>query len=119
MDGEKANVVITSPPYADRREYDSTSGFEPIKPDKYVDWFHAVADNVAQVLATDGSFFVNIKPHCENGDRLLYVEDLVIAMARSWGWHFRDEFIWKHSGFPGQYKYRHRNQFEPIYHMRI
>jgi hypothetical protein len=39
MDGEKANVVITSPPYASQREYDATSGFQPIPPKEYVRWY--------------------------------------------------------------------------------
>ena len=36
-----ANLVITSPPYATQREYDPASGFTPIPPERYVDWFRA------------------------------------------------------------------------------
>jgi ParB-like chromosome segregation protein Spo0J len=36
--GTKANLVITSPPYATQREYDPVSGFQPVRPDDYSDW---------------------------------------------------------------------------------
>jgi DNA modification methylase len=116
FDGTPANVVITSPPYASQRQYDESSGFKPIAVEEYVAWYRAVASTIASHLAPDGSYFLNIKAHAEDGERSLYVMDLVIAHKRQWGWMFRDEFIWKHSGFPGEYRYRHRNQFEPIYH---
>lgn len=114
--GRRVNVAITSPPYASQREYDESSGFKPIPPDEYVDWYRAVAENIASVLAPDGSYFLNIKEHVDDGERVLYVKDLVLAHKRQWAWMFRDELIWKHSGFPGEYRYRHRNQFEPIFH---
>jgi hypothetical protein len=50
LDGSRANVVITSPPYATQREYDPASGFKPVPPDEYCDWFRDVATNVAAVL---------------------------------------------------------------------
>ena len=67
--GAKANVVITSPPYASQRKYDESSGFRPIHPDAYVEWFRAVAVLVATVLAPDGSYFLNIKAHVDAGER--------------------------------------------------
>src|SRR5450756_286169 len=48
--GAKANVVITSPPYASQRKYDESSDFRPIPPDQYVEWFRDVAMNIAGVL---------------------------------------------------------------------
>jgi len=35
-DGTRANLVITSPPYATQREYDPESGFTPVPPEEYV-----------------------------------------------------------------------------------
>jgi hypothetical protein len=69
----RANVCITSPPYATQREYDSSSGFTPVPPDEYVAWYAGVAANVAAVLADDGSYFLNIKEHADDGERNLYV----------------------------------------------
>jgi DNA modification methylase len=109
------NVAFTSPPYASQRKYDESSGFEPIHPDKYVAWFEAVQSNVRTVLASDGSFFVNIKPSVNGLDTSLYVFDLVSAHVRKWGWHFATEYCWERIGVPKWVEQRFKNQFEPIY----
>src|ERR1039457_6261469 len=86
FEGAKANLVVTSPPYATQRECDPASGFTPIPPEKYVGWYRAVADGIAAILAPKGSYFLNIKPHADGGERSLYVMDLVLAHRRKWGW---------------------------------
>jgi DNA modification methylase len=116
LNGEKINVVFTSPPYASQRKYDPTSGFRPVPPDQYVEWFSPVPENIATHLAEDGSYFLNIKEHCEDGQRHLYVKDLTIAHVRLWSWLFVDEFVWRKSGLPGKWNNRFRNQWEPIFH---
>ena len=118
LEGDRANIVITSPPYATQREYDASSGFEPVPPEKYVGWYALVAANIAAVLAHDGSYFLNIKPHAEDGERNLYVMDLVLAHKRQWDWRFVDEFCWRKTdnGVPGGWNNRFKNAFEPIYH---
>lgn len=116
LDGRRVNVAFTSPPYADRREYDPSSGFRPIHPDAYVEWFAPVAANVATVLADDGSWFVNIKAGADDLDRELYVYDLVIAHVRQWGWHLGDELCWERPGVPGRVALRFKNQWESVFH---
>lgn len=106
---------VTSPPYADRRVYDETTEFRPVPPDEYVEWFHPIADNIAQVLNPDGSWVVNIKPGAEGLDRDLYVEDLVIAHAREWGWHRADDYCWERAGVPKRPARRLKNGWEPVY----
>jgi len=110
--GSKVNGVFTSPPYAEQRK----AQYGGVPAAKYVAWWEAVQDNVQAVLAADGSFFVNIKPHCADGERVLYVFDLVLAMQRKWGWRFVDELTWVHQNIPGAWPNRFRNGFEPIYH---
>jgi DNA modification methylase len=119
MNGARINVAVTSPPYASQRKYDESSGFKPIAPDDFVGWFDAVQANVRALLADDGSFFVNIKTHSEGLSLSLYVVDLVIAMARTFGWLFASEFCWERNGMPGKPKRRLKNQFEPVYHFAI
>jgi len=118
FDGRQANVVVTSPPYATQREYDPSSGFKPVPPDEYVEWFRAVAAGVESVLAADGSYFLNIKAHAEDGQRHLYVKDLFIAHVRQWSWRFVDEFCWRKTdnGVPGGWGNRFKNAWEPIAH---
>jgi len=115
MVGESVNVAITSPPYASQRDYDTSSGFKPVSPDNYVIWFEPVQKNILHHLAGDGSWFLNIKEHCEDGQRVLYVKDLVIAHVREWGWSFIDEFVWRHGGTPKGVKRRFKNAFEPVF----
>jgi hypothetical protein len=93
FDRVRANLVITSPPYAAQREYDASSGFTPILPEMYSEWFRIIAENIAAILAPDGSYFLNIKEHSEDGERSLYVKDLVIAHQRKWGWRFRGRIL--------------------------
>ena len=118
LDGRKVNLVITSPPYASQREYDTSSGFTPIPPDGYVEWYKDVANVIERILAPDGSYFLNIKEHSEDGERSLYVKDLVLAHKREWGWRFVDEFCWRNTanGVPGKWPNRLKNAWEPVFH---
>jgi DNA modification methylase len=115
LDGTAVNLAFTSPPYASQRDYDEASGFKPIKPDDYVEWFRPVADNVREHLADDGSWFVNIKASADGLDTHLYVHDLVVAHARQWGWHYVTELCWRRIGVPKSVTRRFKNQFEPIF----
>jgi DNA modification methylase len=114
----RANLVVTSPPYATQREYDARSGFTPVPPESYCDWFRVVATNIAAVLSSDGSYFLNIKAHADEGERNLYVMDLVLAHKRKWGWRFVDEFCWRNTrnGVPGGWNNRFKNAWEPVFH---
>ena len=118
MDGKQANIVITSPPYATQREYDPSSGFTPIPPEKYCDWFRPISANLGNILAPDGSYFLNIKEHADDGQRSLYVKDLIVAHVREWGWWFVDELCWRKTddGVPGGWGNRFKNAWEPIFH---
>lgn len=118
MAGEKAALAVTSPPYASQRKYDESSGFKPIPPDEYVEWFQDVQANVRAILSDDGSWFVNIKEHAYDGQRHLYVKDLTIAHVRQWGWVFKDEFCWRNTknGVPGVWPDRFKNAWEPVFH---
>ena len=109
---ESVNLVVTSPPYADRRK----STYGGVTSDEYVDWFFPFAEQVKRVLTDDGSFFLNIKPHCVDGERDLYVMKLVIALRERLGFRFVDEFCWTRLGVPGKFKGRFKNAFEPVYH---
>src|SRR3990172_3632981 len=77
--GVKANVVGAAPPYSSQRDYDPASGFRPVVPEDYIEWYRDVAASIEAVLAPDGSYFLNIKEHAEGGQRLLYVKELTIA----------------------------------------
>lgn len=112
MDDDSVDVILTSPPYADRRkkQYDGKS------PDEYNEWFLMFATEFKRILRPSGSFFLNIKPHCEKGERLLYVMKLIIDIKEIVGFRFTDEFTWTKLGVPGRFNGRFKNAFEPVYH---
>ena len=116
--GAKINLAFTSPPYAQQREYDESSGFKPIPPDEYVAWFDAVQANVRAHIAPDGSWFVNIKEGSAEKQRSLYCKDLVIAHVRQWKWLWIDELCWLRQSLPGDPNSmgKFKNGFEPVYH---
>jgi len=103
MDGGRINVAFTSPPYASQRKYDESSGFKPIPASDFCNWFDNVQQNVKSNITDDGSWFVNIKAHCDDGCRSLYVFDLVLSHVRKWGWRLIDDFVWRRSGLPGSW----------------
>lgn len=115
VEGRTYAMAITSPPYASQRAYDEESEFKPIPPDEYVDWFEGVQLRVGEHLAPDGSWFVNIKEHCEDGQRHPYVKDLVLAHVRRWHWRWVEEYAWIHGGTTKAVNQRFKNGWEPVF----
>lgn len=106
------DLIITSPPYADRRK----NTYGGISEDKYVEWFKLIAIEIKRILKPTGSFFLNIKPHTNNGERSLYVIDLIIMLKRELGFLFVEEYCWVKNAFPTGVYGRFKNGFEPVYH---
>ena len=109
---DSVDMVFTSPPYANRRK----NSYGGIPEEQYIDWFNGIATEIKRVLKDTGSFFLNIKEHTRNGERSLYVFDLVIHLKRVVGFRFVDTYAWTRQGYPGAYKGRFKNAWEPIYH---
>jgi len=106
------DLIITSPPYAERRK----NTYGGIPEDKYVEWFKPIAIEIKRILKPTGSFFLNIKPHTTNGERSLYVFDLVLMLKRELGFNFVEEYCWIKNPFPTGTHGRFKNGFEPVYH---
>lgn len=109
---ESFDLIFTSPPYAERRK----KAYGGIPEEQYVEWFLPIAQELYRVLKPTGSFFLNIKPHTKDGERSLYVFDLVKAIKQNVGFRFVDELCWIKNPFPGELKGRFKNAFEPVYH---
>ncbi|WP_405101688.1 DNA-methyltransferase [Oceanobacillus sp. FSL H7-0719] len=112
---ESIDVVFTSPPYADRRK----NSYEGCHHTVYNEWFVEIAKEIKRILKPTGSFFLNLKPHCEKGERLLYVYELVIKLRNKVGFKFVDEFSWTKNGVPGRFVGRFKNAFEPVFHFKV
>ena len=106
------DLIVTSPPYADRRK----NCYDGANENNYVEWFNHIAKEIKRCLKPSGSFFLNIKPHCDKGERVLYVFDLVLCLKREIGFRFVDEFSWTKNGVPGKFTGRFKNSFEPVFH---
>lgn len=109
----RADLIVTSPPYADarKRHYDS------IDPDDYADWFASFNDELVGALKPEGSLVVNIKDKVVNGVRHRYVWQTIMALERL-GWHAIDDYLWhKPNAMPGYWPTRLRDAWEYCFHL--
>lgn len=104
------DLIVTSPPYADQRK----STYGGIHPDKYVDWFLPISEQLLRVLNPKGTFILNIKEKVVEGERSTYVMELILAMRKQ-GWLWTEEFIWhKKNSYPGKWPNRFRDSWERL-----
>jgi site-specific DNA-methyltransferase (adenine-specific)/site-specific DNA-methyltransferase (cytosine-N4-specific) len=104
------DLIVTSPPYADQRK-DTYGG---IAPDKYVEWFLPISEQLLRVLKPTGTFILNIKERVVNGERSTYVLELILEMRKQ-GWLWTEEFIWhKKNCYPGKWPNRFRDAWERL-----
>lgn len=109
--GQFADLVITSPPYAEQRK----STYGGISEKDYPDWMLSVARACMKVLKPSGSLVINIKEHVDGGVRSLYVLKTILLLASEF--RFVDEFIWhKTNPFPTGNKKRLKDGFERCLH---
>lgn len=104
------DLIVTSPPYADQRK----NTYGGIHPDKYVEWFLPISEQLLRVLKPTGTFVLNIKEKVVDGERSTYVMELIIAMRKQ-GWLWTEEFIWhKKNSYPGKWPNRFRDSWERL-----
>jgi len=106
------DLVITSPPYSDRRK----SAYGGVHPDKYVEWFLPISEQLYRVLKPTGSLILNIKEHVRGGERETYVLELILALKKQ-GWLWTEEYCWyKKNSYPGKWPNRFRDSWERCLH---
>ncbi len=110
LEDNSIDLIMTSPPYADQRK----STYGGIHPDKYVEWFLPISEELLRVLKPSGTFILNIKEKVVKGERSTYVMELILAMRKQ-GWYWTEEFIWhKKNSFPGKWPNRFRDSWERL-----
>ncbi|MBI3255946.1 MAG: site-specific DNA-methyltransferase [Candidatus Andersenbacteria bacterium] len=110
MPDNSIDLVVTSPPYADQRK----STYGGIHPDKYVEWFLPISEQLLRMLHPQGTFILNIKEKVVNSERHTYVIELILGMRKQ-GWLWTEEFIWhKKNCFPGKWPNRFRDSWERL-----
>lgn len=104
------DLIVTSPPYADQRK----GTYGGISPDKYVEWFLPISKELHRVLKPTGTFILNIKEKVVEGERSIYVMELILEMRKQ-GWLWTEEFIWhKKNSYPGKWPNRFRDSWERL-----
>ncbi len=104
------DLIFTSPPYADQRK----NTYGGIPPDRYVEWFLPISEQLMRVLKPTGTFVLNIKEKVVNGERSTYVLELILEMRKQ-GWLWTEEFIWhKKNCYPGKWPNRFRDAWERL-----
>ena len=110
LPSDSVDLIVTSPPYADQRK----SIYGGVHPDKYIDWFLPISEQLFRVLKPKGTFVLNIKERVVNGERSIYVMELIIEMRKQ-GWLWTEEFIWhKKNCYPGKWPNRFRDAWERL-----
>jgi site-specific DNA-methyltransferase (adenine-specific)/site-specific DNA-methyltransferase (cytosine-N4-specific) len=110
LNDNSIDLIVTSPPYADQRK----GTYGGIHPDKYVDWFLPISEQLLRVLKPTGTFVLNIKEKVVEGERSTYVMELILSM-RNQGWLWTEEFIWhKKNCYPGKWPNRFRDAWERL-----
>jgi len=109
---DSVNLIVTSPPYADKRK----RYYGSVHPKNYVEWFVPIADELHRVLKSNGSFILNIKEHPRDGERDTYVLELILELKKR-GWYWIEEYCWyKKNSFPGKWPNRFRDSWERCLH---
>lgn len=110
LSNNSVDLIVTSPPYADQRK----NTYGGIHPDKYVEWFLPISEQLLRVLKPTGTFILNIKEKVVEGERSTYVMELIMAMRKQ-GWLWTEEFIWhKKNSYPGKWPNRFRDSWERL-----
>ena len=106
------DLIVTSPPYSDQRK----TTYGGVHPDKYVEWFLPISEQLLRVLKPTGSFILNIKEKVYEGERHTYVIELILALRKQ-GWLWTEEYMWhKKNSFPGKWPNRLRDAWERLLH---
>ncbi|MCL4257205.1 MAG: site-specific DNA-methyltransferase [Anaerolineales bacterium] len=110
IESESIDLIFTSPPYADSRK----NTYGGVTPNNYVAWFLPIASELHRIIKPNGTFVLNIKERVSEGERHVYVIDLILKL-REQGWLWTEEFIWhKKNSHPGKWPNRFRDAWERL-----
>lgn len=111
------DVIITSPPYWDLKDYDSENqvGFGQSY-DKYLGELVDILDNAGNYLKEEGSMWIIVDSFKKAGDiRMLPFEIAQKLKEKNSKWHLQDIIIWhKDKTLPWSAKGKLRNIFEYV-----
>ncbi len=98
LPANSVDLVLTSPPYADQRDYGTENS--SISPDDYIKWFAPKARQIFRVLKENGNFVLNINDKVVDGYQHLYAFELVIYLCKKVGFHLVRDYLWYNPATP-------------------
>lgn len=111
--GQVADLIVTSPPYADARK----KHYDGIHPDEFAEWFTSFHNAFYNILKPKGSLIINIKDKIVDGVRHRYVWETIEKLCEM-GWYAIDDYIWnKTNPMPGFWPTRLRDGWEYCFHL--
>ncbi|MBE3560781.1 MAG: site-specific DNA-methyltransferase [Ktedonobacteraceae bacterium] len=92
LEAESVNLVITSPPFALQRE----KSYGNVEQEMYVDWLLRFCEKVYRVLASTGSFVIDLGGAYQSKRpvRSLYNYHLLIRLCEELDFRLAEEFFW-------------------------
>ena len=109
------DLIVTSPPYADTVSYGKEVAV--FNPSNYVNWFLPLFHEAARFLKDTGSFILNINDRATNGERNVYVYELITRIVKETPLKLFDRYIWfKKSALPMPGDKRLNDRIEYIFH---
>ena len=115
LPNDSVDLIVTSPPYADTVSYGKY--VDVMNPDNYVNWFLPLFHEASRFLKPTGSFILNINDRANNGERHIYVYELVTRIVKETGLKLFDRYIWfKKSALPMPGEKRLNDRIEYIFH---
>lgn len=103
VDNDSVSLFMTSPMYADMKQYETTSG---IHPDKYVEWLMPFIKQIERTMKPDGNFILNINDKVMDKFRHPYVFELIVEIHKQTGLKMFERLFWN----KGKYL-PHRSRF--------
>jgi DNA modification methylase len=119
FDSESIDVIVTSPPYFQQREYGKNEASDEIGTeetcDGYIQKLREWAIECRRILKNSGSLFLNIGDKYSKKGLMMVPEKVCIMMIEN-GWVLRNKIVWyKPNHMPSSVKDRFCGSWEPVY----
>lgn len=108
MEAASVDAIVTSPPYADQRDYAAAARGETVTygmtrsagrakrrdaPAAFVGWLEPRLREMLRIVAPTGSLMLNLGVIMRDGEEHPYADD-VLASARAMGWRLLHRMVW-------------------------
>lgn len=111
LDDNSIDCVMTSPPYADVKDYGVYKG---IKCERYVDWIMPIINEIDRIIKDNGVFILNIDDKVIDGFRHPYIYELIYKITKETNFKLYERLFWDKGKYL-PYHNRFGNRIEYIF----